>query len=87
MTILRLRGTAAGRSTAAGFDRLLWVVANSTDPSLGFREQAVPLNLTVATTLTRLALLQRCARTVVLHSKNGQREVFGAGTFDRLDRV
>jgi enamine deaminase RidA (YjgF/YER057c/UK114 family) len=39
MDILRWRGTAAGRSVAVGFDRLLWLVANAIDPSLGFREQ------------------------------------------------
>lgn len=44
MTILRLRGTAAGRSAAVGFDRLLGGVANATDSSRGFGEQVVQLS-------------------------------------------
>jgi enamine deaminase RidA (YjgF/YER057c/UK114 family) len=39
MNIDRWPGSAAGRSRASGYDGLLWLVANATDPGADFRTQ------------------------------------------------
>lgn len=47
----RWRASGAGRSRAVGFERLLWLVANATDPSAAFESQARQTLLSLDRTL------------------------------------